>query len=239
MNIVLCDDDKDYLDKLNCLIEGVLIKNKFASEIVLSTSNPYDVLLYIQQENPISIYFLDISFGGKLTGIELARLIRQKDYTSTIVFITDYPNNMSLTYEYKLKIYDFIVKSEKNLCKKKIEKCIIHTEKRQQKGYSHCINVYNNKNSFSIPYTNIYYIDTISGSHKLVIHTRDSIYQFYGTIKTVLKNLDNRFVQCHKSIIVNKDMIIGANKKTKLIILLNGYTCSYSKRFFNPDTLIR
>ncbi len=237
MNIVICDDDEFYRTKLEYIISGILINNSYNSDITLSTDKAEDILEYIQNDTSVTLYFLDISLGGNVSGIDIASEIRKNDTISTIVLITNYADNIALTYEYKLKIHDFIVKSNMDKCEERIKQSIIYAEQRQQDGYLNCANIYNYAANISVPYDKIYYIDTISGSHKLVMHTETSLYEFYGKIKELVNELDGNFLKCHKSVIVNKNKIIGVDKKARNIILLNGYTCPYSARLFNPDEI--
>lgn len=239
MNIVICDDDAFYRTKLEYIISGILINNSYNSDIILSTDKADDVIEYIQNNTSVTLYFLDISLEGDISGIDIALKIRKEDNISTIVLITNYADNIVLTYEYKLKIHDFIVKCNMDKCEERIKQSIIYAEQRQQDGYLNCANIYNYTANLSVPYDKIYYIDTISGSHKLVMHTETSVYEFYGKIKELVKELDDSFFKCHKSVIVNKNKIIGVDKKERNIILLNGYTCPYSSRLFNPDEIYR
>lgn len=101
-----------------------------------------------------------------------------------------------------------------------------------------CLNIQNYSTNFSIEYKNIYFIDTVSGHHKLKIHTDSYVVEFYGKLKDILYRLNTDFFQCHKSIIINRTKIIGVDKREKSIILSNGYKCPYSLKFFHPNTLI-
>ena len=239
MNIVICEDSISDRHKLEKAITKVLIKNNLNSEIILSTNNSADVLNYANKNNQITLYFLDINLHEKfISGIDIANVIRETDEISPIVLITNYSDKLSLTFEYKLKIFDYISKYDISNYEKRITDCILITEQRQRNGYINCLNIQNYSTNFSIEYKNIYFIDTVSGHHKLKIHTDSYVVEFYGKLKDILYRLNTDFFQCHKSIIINRTKIIGVDKREKSIILTNGYKCPYSLKFFHPNTLI-
>ena len=111
MNIVICEDSISDRHKLEKAITKVLIKNNLNSEIILSTNNSADVLNYANKNNQITLYFLDINLHEKfISGIDIANVVRETDEISPIVLITNYSDKLSLTFEYKLKIFDYISK---------------------------------------------------------------------------------------------------------------------------------
>ena len=187
MNIVICEDSISDRHKLEKAITKVLIKNNLNSEIILSTNNSADVLNYANKNNQITLYFLDINLHEKfISGIDIANVIRETDEISPIVLITNYSDKLSLTFEYKLKIFDYISKYDISNYEKRITDCILITEQRQRNGYINCLNIQNYSTNFSIEYKNIYFIDTVSGHHKLKIHTDSYVVEFYGKLKDIL-----------------------------------------------------
>lgn len=228
MNIVLYNTDSYERERLERMITGIVINHRYSSDIVLSSNNQYSVIEYAKNAEVISLYFLDIDYKG----FDIAEEIRRNDEISPIVLMTGGSADPAVTYEHKVKAFDLIEKSNYDSCRKKTECSIISAEKRQQYGYANCIGIQCGSSEFTIPYDNIYFIETITGSHRLLLHTETHSYKFYGNIKDVLLRLDERFCQCHKSIIVNGDKIIGTDKQKRDLILLSGNTCSYSSKMF-------
>lgn len=239
MNIVICDDDSIYRHYLNNIIDGILINRQSNSQIVLETEDPKQVLQYAKTEKIITLYFLDIVLGGNISGLDIASEIRKIDMTSIIVIITNHPDDMSLVYEYKVEALDFIFKGDTLRNTDRIQQCIDIAENRQRKGYDNCLNIQNYSGNLSVPYDDIYFIDTVSRKHKLIIHTNTAIYEVCGTLNEIEPELNEIFIRCHKSFIVNTEKMIGVDKSNKRILLLHGFDCPYSKRFFNPDKIYR
>jgi len=239
MNIVICDDDSIYRRYLSNTIDGILINNHSNSQVVLETDDPSRVLEYARTEKLITLYFLDIVLGEDVSGLDIASEIRKNDGMSIIVIITNHSNDMSLVYEYKVEALDFIFKGDTLQNTERIKHCIEIAEERQRKGYEKCLNIKNHSENLSVPYDDIYFIDTVLGKHKLTIHTNTALYEFYGKLNDLKNELSEQFKRCHKSIIVNTEKIIGVDKSSHSILLLNGFDCPYSKRFFDPDSIYR
>ena len=148
MNIVICEDDIQFCNYIKSILEKYIVNNHFNSKIVLTTSNPDNVINYIHNNSEITIYYLDIKLQNNKSGFDIASIIRENDYMSPIIFITNYEEMMSLTYEYKLEALDFIIKNNLASLRQRICENLKYIETRQQKGYMKCLNIKNKqKNS--------------------------------------------------------------------------------------------
>lgn len=232
MNIVICDDDNRYRENLEKIIYGVLIEKQINSEIVISTANPTNIIDYVNNSSVITLYLLDIYIDEQYSGIDLAKHIRQIDDTSPIIFITNYEDMLVTTYEFKLKLLDYIYKNNDVVAKKKIEECILLINEREKKGYSNCFSIRKANSTELIPFENIYFFETIPGTHKIILHYKNGVIQFYDSITKLMSSLSTDFVRCHKSVIVNKTKIVGVDKRNKQLLLHDHYRCSYSPLIF-------
>lgn len=232
MNIVICDDDNLYRDKLEKMIYGVLIEKQIKSEIIVSSANPADIIDYVDNSSVVTLYLLDIYIDERFSGIDLAKHIRQVDDISPIIFITHYLDMLTTTYEFNLKLLDYIYKNDDSIARKKIEECILLINERESKGYVNCLKVKSPDSTKIIPFEKIYFLETVPGTHKIILHHKNGIIQFYDSIKNLISMLSDDFVKCHKSVIVNKTKIIGVDKRNKLLLLHNHNECSYSPLIF-------
>lgn len=232
MNIVICDDDNLYRDKLEKMIYGVLIEKQIKSEIIVSSANPADIIDYVDNSSVVTLYLLDIYIDERFSGIDLAKHIRQVDDISPIIFITHYLDMLTTTYEFNLKLLDYIYKNDDSIARKKIEECILLINERESKGYVNCLKVKSPDSTEIIPFEKIYFLETVPGTHKIILHHKNGIIQFYDSIKNLISMLSDDFVKCHKSVIVNKTKIIGVDKRNKLLLLHNHNECSYSPLIF-------
>lgn len=72
-------------------------------------------------------------------------------------------------------------------------------------------------------------IETTHVRHKLRLHTRDQIHEFNGELKSIEDELDERFVRCHRSYVINKEKIAFIDKKQNMVIMSNMLSCHVSK----------
>ena len=231
MNIVICEDDIKYREFIEGVLDEYIDNTHINAHIVLSTSSTETIMDYVNNNAEITVYYLDIKLCDKKTGFDIAAQIRQKDYISPIIFITSYGDLMPLTYEYKLQALDYIVKNDSDEVRERIIAALEFAEQRQRQGYVKCLNVQNKQKNFSVPFDEICYIESIKSSHKLNLYYDNGIITFYGLLKDVQEQLDDRFFRCHKSIIINKDKIVSVDKKQHIVQLGQGYSCVYSAKY--------
>lgn len=231
MNIVLCEDDKVYRAYIRSVLEEYIKQRGYNAKLVLDTDNPNDVIDYIKKNSVVTIYYLDIKLNQAMSGFDIAGIIRRKDYLSHIIFITNYEDMMPITYEYKLEALDYIVKNDEDNVRQRLQESLDFVEERQKNGYVRCLNIRNKQKNLSIPFNEICYIESIKSSHKLELYYDHGVFTFYGLLKDVEKQLDDRFLRCHKSIIVNKDKIVAVDKKQRILKLNPGYECVYSAKY--------
>lgn len=80
MNIVICEDDIQFCNYIKSILEKYIVNNHFNSKIVLTTSNPDNVINYIHNNSEITIYYLDIKLqNNKKPGFEYCINIREND----------------------------------------------------------------------------------------------------------------------------------------------------------------
>ena len=231
MNIVICEDDKNYCSYMVDVLSHHIHAVQSNSKIVKVTSDIDDIMKYIENNAEITIYYLDIKLCGSQNGFYIASKIRERDYLSHIIFVTNYGELMPLTYEYKLEALDYIVKENTDEMRQRICAALDFAEQRQHKGYIKCLNIQNKQKNFSIPFEEICYIESIKSSHKLQLYYDTGIITFYGLLKDIQEQLDDRFLRCHKSIIINVEKIVSVDKQQHIVVLGPGYTCSYSAKY--------
>jgi two-component system response regulator AgrA len=62
------------------------------------------------------------------------------------------------------------------------------------------------------------------------VYSEDSVYDFYGKLNAVQKELDGNFFRCHRSFIVNTAKIIEFDIANKIILLEHSASCLVSAR---------
>ncbi len=219
VRFVIVDDDRDEILHIKSLLDEVVTVDK---EIVCFHKLNENLKNEIKNTDVRKVYILDIELNDKVSGINIAKLIRDVDYESEILFITNHDSMFESVHRGGYEVFDFIEKFHD--VDKRFKKDIKAIIKRNfdNKMFNYKV--------LSIYYREIMYIYT--DDRKLIIVTSNNEYTVNMTIKEILTMLDSRFRQCHKSCIVNTDHIEKKDYKNGYIILNNGMKVDYlSKKF--------
>lgn len=91
--------------------------------------------------------------------------------------------------------------------------------------------LHTNKTFISIPYDEIYYIETEKQNHARTIYYNNKTIDINLSLSIIEQNLDKRFLRCHKSIIVNTDKISEINGREFYIKLKDNEVLPINKKF--------
>lgn len=72
-------------------------------------------------------------------------------------------------------------------------------------------------------------VETTHVRHKLRLHTKDHVYEINGELKSLEEQLDERFIRCHRSYLINKEKIVFINKKQNIAMMTNDLSCHVSR----------
>lgn len=233
MNIILCEDDeKQRIDILKNM-DFIIKENHLEMSVYMSTDNPYDVLKIADESSEVKIYILDIDLNSDINGIELADRIRNRDQQSFIIFITSHSELAYLTFKYKVEAFGYIVKDSREELFSELNESLIRIQKRLDYGdeSKKFFIIRDGRSVTKIEFKDILFFETTITKNKLKVNCINRCKEFYSKLKDVEECLDERFVKCHKSFIVNTDNIELVNKKEKLIYMNNGQTCYLSKTY--------
>ena len=183
-------------------------------------------------ENP-SLFLLDIDLKANINGIELGRLIREQTEPERkvfIVFLTVHSEMTLMTFQYKVEALDFIAKDKPANMKSKIKECIDTSLTRSVGGgKAKPIQINVNDKIIQLGMDEIICIETTHVRHKLRLYTKTRAMEFNGELKHIEEQLDERFIRCHKSFIINKDKISHIDKKANTVAMINNCVCLVSK----------
>lgn len=232
MDIVICEDDLIQLERTKKIIENYAMIEDNGMKVVLATTKPKDVLLFLQTENA-DCYFLDIDLNDEITGIALGSKIREKDPIANLVYITTHAEMSFLTFIYKLAALDFIIKDNADTLKEKLLSTLKEAHRRYLKmgeqDNIQKLQIKTTGRTHNIDFHNIYFFEASPDSHKVILHLENEHIEFYGRLKNY-EGLHPDFYRCHKSFIVNKSKIKNIDSKERAIFLENGELCYASAR---------
>lgn len=220
VKIAVLDDQESYFNSIEVITKKFMSERAISYEIFTYIS-PEDLLYDIAEDNKYDIYLLDVELPT-ISGLEVARKIREKYYEPIIIYITNYVEYAIEGYE--VNAYRYIPK--------------IMLEQKLPEAYALiCPSIENKKKEFyiieknhkleRIAYEDIYYIKKdkkyIFIVHKYGIsNDRKTIVEFIESVK----NYD-LFIEVDRSYIVN--ILHVMSLKDQKIILRNGDSIPISK----------
>jgi two-component system response regulator AgrA len=168
-----------------------------------------------------------------MNGLILAQEIRKHDPRGFIIFITTHSEMSYLTFLYKCEALDFIIKDDFEEYKRRIHSCLMNVSEKtnlQQNGDVKKYVLKTKERQLNIDYDEIIYFETSDNIHKVKLHTTNTIIEYSEQLKNILPTLDERFIRCHRSFIVNRNHISQIDFKNKTILMSNSDTCLISAR---------
>lgn len=233
LKIYICEDDDIERNKIEKIINNVIIIENYDMKIELSTSSPNELLEHLNTNKVSGIYFLDVDLKNKINGIKLAEKIREYDPRGFIVFVTTHAEMSYLTFIYKVEAMDYIIKDTYENIRERIHQCIMNASKKYiakttelQKNFTLRIQ----DKIISVEYDEILFFETSPTIHKIILHGVNRNVEFYGNIKDIEEKLDERFCRCHRSYLINKNNIKEIDKSERMIYMKNGEACLASTR---------
>ena len=233
IKIVVIEDDKIFQEKVKNVISKIIFKNN--EDIKVEYYKKFDKNLEkTMNDNTIrKIYILDIGLETGISGIQIAKKIRNDDWESEILFITSYDNMFETVYRSVYEVFDFI------------EKCHNMDERLEKdlnvifsKNFDNKMFIYSNRFfDLKIYYRSILYIYREKDERKLVIVTENNKFKVGLTIPEMLEKLDGRFKQCHRACIVNRNRVHKYDWNKGVFILDTKETVDMLSRKYKKEVL--
>ncbi|MCL2820607.1 MAG: LytTR family DNA-binding domain-containing protein [Oscillospiraceae bacterium] len=234
LEIYVCEDNERWRKLLSEHVSDYCAVKNVDAALTFATHDPKSLLSEWSGLNP-ALFLLDIDLKSEINGIELARLIREKNATGSkvfIIFITTHSEMTLLTFQYKVEALDFLIKDNPDSIKIKIGECIdIALRRSFSEDSSKVLKVTVDDRIIFVELSDIIFIETTHVRHKLRLHTNSRVLEFGGELKEIEAKLDDCFSRCHKSYIINKNKIASINKKEKTVTMTNNTTCLLSRNW--------
>ena len=217
LRVAVCDDLKESLIQIKKLLEQIPYVHKI--ETFSDMNYFYEEL---KEGKVYDIVFMDIDWKQKKTGIDFAYELQKQSPYSQIIYITAY------TMEYVEDVFlmssnlsGFLTKPVKM---EQLQKNLEKVRKRQQELDGKLL-IRQKGAMIAIPFREILYLE--SQLHKVNIILHDCTYQCNEQLVQIKKRLNEQFLECHKSYLVNMEHI--KEMRNGEILLNSGMTISISK----------
>lgn len=230
--IYICEDHPAQLTSIRKIIENLLFIEEYDMKLVCCTTNPEDILSFLESGMPVGIYFFDIDLQADINGLALAEKIREFDPSGYIVFITSHIDMWRLTFEYKVSALDFIEKCKTEQLGKKISSCLSTIWKQYSKLNTQLKKTVPLRVNGKVLYKDIeslLYIEAVP-PHRVQFYSATQILSSVGNLNEFEKLLPNYFFRCHRSFIVNLKKVTHYDEKNQTVVFENQSLCPVSGR---------
>ena len=217
INFIICDDDIKFTEFVNQAITKYMMKNKLEYKIHMFNDYNQEFIKKVEEKMSNKIYILDIEAPTR-SGIDIARIIRNKDINSIIIFLTGHQELGQTVMKNDFLFLSFINKFDdcENRLVNSIERAfkVLNTRKS--------IRFKDNGIIYNIALDDILYITRDSVARKSIIKTDYAELLLNKTLNELEKMLDGHFVKTHRACIVNTKRVVSYSKSKRLILLNNG-----------------
>ena len=228
MNVVICDDDIDYLHKLEEQVAVWKERNHKEEVKTLAFRSSEDLMEEWNKGLKADVFFLDILFESETNGMELAWTIRQRDERVMIVFITT--SEAYAKKGYSVQAFRYL---SKPICYADLALCLDVSYRQYTLAHNEYLILTGNGSRMVFRFDQITYIEARSPYteiHMIRENTKD-IVKIRGKLHILNDRLPTElFVQCHRSYIVNI-LYIQRIQRTELF-LLTGESIPVSRSCF-------
>ena len=223
INVLLCDDDKDFLQRITETVTKQLLPTGISVAI---TMNSHSASLSDQELSQHHIMFLDIDMAER-SGMDIAKRVRELHLDTIIIFVTNYPQFSLEGYE--VRAFRYLLKQELEQKLPVYLRDALAEISHGDRGLRFSVNA----ESYYVPYSDIIYL----GSDQRVIYLYTikplrSGDHFYGKMEDLARELEPEgFLRIQKSYLVNMAHIKKLNYDR--VILSNDKELSVSRKGYS------
>ena len=227
LNFIVCDDEEKDRVFVNNVITKYMMKNQMEYKIHMFKDYNRDFMDLINTKMSFKIYILDIEAPTR-SGIDIARIIRNKDVNSVIIFLTGHQELSQVIIKEEFLFLSFINKFDD--CENRLIKAIKMAQKIIKTKKT--IRFKDGGVLYTIDLDDILYVTKNSGERKSIIKTDYSEFRVNKNLIELHDMLSDDFVQTHRACIVNRSRVASYAKSKQLITFDNGeWTDVISSRF--------
>lgn len=228
LEIVICDDNTPFLTNTSKILEHIIKIHSLNARIVCKANSLYELENFLKH-NTANVFFMDIDFKTRETGLNHAIKIRESNHNAYIIFISAH---LEFVFQaFKAKPFNFIPKP---VTKEILEECLLDIYNDHIKTFDNTISKFieikTGTTLYKLKTSDIIFIE--KAYFRTIIHAKNCSVQCYETLEAIMNKLsDDNFIRCHKSFICNKTYITEIRFKTREILLENGFVCYIGKKY--------
>jgi two-component system response regulator AgrA len=230
-SFIVVEDDKKTQETIKDVLRRVIISKDNTINIKYFTKYTSELKTIIDDNSTRKVYIMDIELETKTSGIEIAKMIREKDWESEIIFITSHDKMFETVYRSVYQVFNFIEKFYD--MEKRLEKDI---ELIFQKNFDNKMLCISNRNvDLQIFYRAITHITRDKEERKVLVHTDTNVFKLNMNLNDIVNLLDDRFIQVHRSCIANRQRVHEWNWPKNYFLLDNGGKVEYLSKKYKKE----
>ena len=233
LEFIICDDDKNFLIKVENLVNKVMLKKDIDYKIFKFIDFDKKFMDKMNKKENPRIYILDIELPS-CSGISIGRQIRKNDLESQIIFLTGHEELGGILLRKDVNFFAFINKFEdfEIRLKRNIELSLATLNKRN------FLEIKDKKAYYRLSLDSILYITRDSVERKTIIYTDNNKHTINKPLKEIEIDLDDRFVKTHRACVINKNRLVELNYKEKQIVFDNGTKIDYLSKKYKAEGIL-
>lgn len=218
LSIAILDDNIKVLEEYEQLIPSWFSKNGISGRIVAATTD-YREFINTLRDRSANVCIIDINLKSEVNGLYIAKYIRKEKINTEIIFCTGMLEYVHQAFD--VNAYHFISKP----VGRTLEKCLIRLDREiegRQKAKG-ILEVRTRSRIYYLPHDSISHI--LREGTKTVIYASGNVIEVYESLDSIVSKLDSsKFIKFHRSYVVNRDFISFIDKKSRTVVLTNGYS---------------
>ncbi|GMQ55956.1 LytTR family DNA-binding domain-containing protein [Vallitalea sediminicola] len=232
VKVVLCDSSILYMERLKKQIQNIIDQTGYNMKISLLTTKIKQVLDYLELDDGISIYIIDVDYNNNhLVGIKLAKQIREKDRNAYIVFNTKRTDSVYNVMTGLIRPSGFfkkpMIQDDMQILIGDIYRDYLNLQGENDDVFH--VNV--GSSIYHLEYRRILYFEAFQ--KKVYIHTPNQRIGYYDSLSELVKRLNDQFIRCHRSYLVNVDNIKKVFFTEMILEMKNGGKIDISRTYKN------
>lgn len=218
LKVVIVEDDVKTQNKVKKVVRNVTFNLDDDVEIQIFSGYSDDLKKVIVNNDFRKIYIMDIQLENSESGIFIAKKIRDFDWDSQIIFITDHDKMFETVFRNVYNVFDFIEKFHD--FESRLESSL---RKIFSMNFDNKLFYYSSRNiDLQIFMKNILYVYRETVERKIIVVTDNNKFLINMSLQEIIDKLDDRFVMVHRACIVNKEHVQEFNWNKKYFLLDNG-----------------
>lgn len=241
IEIYLCDNEPVWLKRTEQAINDFQVKSDWEITVACRAKAPRELLSALRSRNTKNgIYFLEVKYTQDMNGLEMGAEIRKLDKNAFLIYVTAYEEMALEAFRLKLMALDYIIKDSCNF-RERICQCLEYVEQQYfsaQNSEAESIVLSAGASHKIFLKSDIYYIESLKGSHHVILHTHSEVHRFPSSLRECSSKLQESFFLCRRGCLVNLRHLHSADSKERRLLLDNGEYCRCSVRQWSTLSLL-